>query len=434
MQASDVVALDRDHLWHPYAPPVAPDPLYAVLEADGVRLVLDDGHGRHEVIDAMASWWAAIHGYRHPVLDEAVRRQVSTFSHVMLGGLTHEPAAQLGELLTSLAPPGLNRVFLADSGSVAMEVALKVARQVGLASRPVRTRFAALRGAYHGDTWGAMSVCDPDGGMHHLYAGQVQPQLFLPRPPAFAAGEAEVAAWTAEVTAMLAAHRDELAAVVVEPVLQGAGGMLPWSPLALRRLRELADEHQVLLVADEIATGFGRTGRLWGCDWAEVVPDVMALGKAMTGGYLTQAAVLTTDRVARAVADGPAQALMHGPTFMGNPLASAVSLASVGLVAGGGWRADVARAEQVLTEELAPLRSQEGVSEVRLLGAVAAVELRDPVDVPAATRAAVGAGVWLRPFRNLVYAMPPYLCTEAELRQVAGGIQAAVAATTTGAA
>ena len=423
-RSADLLAQDRARLWHPYASPYGVDPLYLVREASGCRLVLDDGARTHEVVDAMASWWCMIHGYRRPELDDALARQASRFSHVMFGGLTHEPAIALAEHLLALAPAGLTRVFPADSGSVAMEVALKIARQVGW--KAGRTRFAALRGAYHGDTWGAMSLCDPDGGMHAIYAGQVQQHVFLPRPPRFDAPPDAVSAWEAEASALIEEHSREVAAIVVEPLLQGAGGMWPWAPAALQHLRALADAHSMLLIADEIATGFGRTGRLWACDWAGVRPDMLAVGKAMTGGYLTQSAVLTTDAVARGLAESPAGVLMHGPTFMANPLASAVSVASLGLIASGSWRDDVARVERVLRAELAPLASHPRVSEVRVLGATAAVELTTPVDLPAATRAAIAAGVWLRPFRNLVYAMPPYVASDAELRTIAGGIRAAI--------
>ncbi len=426
--AQEVLAADRAHVWHPYAPPFGVDPLVVVSEASGSRLVLSDGDRTHEVVDAMASWWCAVHGYRNPTLDAAVLDQVGRFSHVMFGGLTHAPATMLAERLVELAPEGLTRVFLADSGSVAMEVALKIVRQVAMArpgTRP-RTRLAALRGGYHGDTWGTMAVCDPDGGMHSLYGGQVSPQVFLPRPPAFAAPQSEVDAWADAAGALVHAHRDELAGIVVEPILQGAGGMWPWAPAALRHLRTLADAHELVLVADEIATGFGRTGRLWGCDWADVRPDVMAVGKALTGGYVTQAAVLTTDAVARAIARGPAGVLMHGPTFMANPLACAVSAASLGLIADGGWQADVPRIEHILRAELADLREHPHVVDVRVLGATAAVQVRGPVDVRRATRAALAAGVWLRPFRDLVYAMPPYVTGDEDLRRVAAGMRAAV--------
>lgn len=427
----DLARADRDLLWHPYAPPSTPAPLPVVRSARGARLVIEDERGTHEVVDAMASWWCAIHGYRHPDLDDAVRSQVDAFSHVMFGGLTHAPAVELAEALVDLAPEGLTRVFLADSGSVAMEVALKVVRQVALARTGgdptrARTRFATLRGGYHGDTWGAMSVCDPDGGMHHLYAGQVQQHVFLPRPPRIDADDVTVAAWRDEADAVLADHLHEVAGIVCEPMLQGAGGMWAYHPDVLRHLRRVADEHDLVLVLDEIATGFGRTGTLWGADHAGVVPDVCAVGKALTGGYVTQAAVLTTDAVARAIARGPGGALMHGPTFMANPLACAVSLASLRLVAEGTWRTDVPRIAATLGGALAPLADHPHVTDVRVLGATAAVQLAAPVDLAVATRVALDHGVWLRPFRDLVYAMPPYVTTDDELRQVAAAMAAAV--------
>lgn len=426
MGAAEILKGDRARVWHPYASPFGVDPLYAVTAASGARLLLNDGEREYPVVDAMASWWSAIHGYRHPALDAAIAEQAGRFSHVMFGGLTHDPAVRLAGQLIELAPTGLSRVFLADSGSVAMEVALKIARQVGMARPRSRTKFAALRGGYHGDTWGTMAVSDPDGGMHALYAGQVQQHVFLPRPPAFTASVADVAGWESEVSDLIHAHRDELTGIVVEPILQGAGGMWPWAPGALRHLRRLADAYELVLIADEVATGFGRTGRLWACDWAGVRPDVMAVGKALTGGYLTQAAVLTTDPVTQAIADGPASVLMHGPTFMANPLASAVSSASVELVAQGGWRARVQRIGRVLSADLDGVRERPGVSDVRVFGATATIALEMPVDVAAATRAALAHGVWLRPFRNLVYAMPPYVATDEELHTIATGMRAAV--------
>ncbi len=430
MRTRERLSFDRRHLWHPYASTTRPGPLLRVVSADGTRLVLDDGSGPVEVVDAMASWWCMIHGYRHPALDAAVAGQVGRFSHVMFGGLTHDPALGLVERLLRLVPPGLDRVFLADSGSVAMEVALKLARQVQAAraqagARP-RTRFAALRGAYHGDTWGVMALCDPDGGMHAMYSGAVQRHLFLPRPPAFDASPQDVATWADEARALVHGSRDELAGIVVEPILQGAGGMWPWAPGALRELRAIADEYQVLLIADEIATGLGRTGRLFACEWAEVVPDVLVLGKALTGGYLTQAAVITTDALAAEVSRGPGGALMHGPTFMANPLACAVSSASLDLIATGSWRDDVARIGQVLAEGLEPLAAHESVRDVRVLGGMAVVEAHAPVDLEAATRTAVAHGVWLRPFGRLVYAMPPYLSTSDDLRRIAAAMGAVV--------
>lgn len=423
-----LVTADRRHVWHPYAAPGG-GPYPVVRAAHGTRLLLEDEAGTHEVVDAMASWWCAVHGYRHPALDEAVRRQVDGFSHVMFGGLTHEPAIALSELLVELAPPGLTRVFLADSGSVAMEVALKVARQAASsrAGRPP-TRFAALRGGYHGDTWGAMSVCDPDGGMHQLWAGQLPEQLFLPRPPARGCAPVVLEAWCRATADLVEQHAADLVGIVCEPLLQGAGGMWSYDVAALRHLRALADRYRLLLVVDEIATGFGRTGTLWACDAAGVVPDVMAVGKALTGGYATQAAVLLTDDVAEQVGRSAQGALMHGPTFMANPLVSAISLASVGEIARGGWRQDVPRIERGLRAGLEPLRERAGVADVRVLGATGAVQLRRDVDVPLATRVALAAGVWLRPFRDLVYAMPPYVATDADIAQVCAAIAAVVAA------
>ncbi|WP_205413059.1 adenosylmethionine--8-amino-7-oxononanoate transaminase [Austwickia chelonae] len=442
--AVDLVVRDRTRVWHPYASTIDPGPLYAVNSASGTRLTLSDGRSTYDVVDGMSSWWCAIHGYRNPVLDEALLAQAGRFSHVMFGGLTHEPAVALAEALVEMAPAGLNRVFLADSGSVAMEVGLKLARQLALTrsargaaadTGSARTKIAALRGGYHGDTLGAMSVCDPEGGMHAAFADSIPAQLFLPRPPSFttAPDDPEMVEWAVQARELVHGHRDVLAAIVVEPILQGAGGMWSWAPAALSVLRELADEYELLLIADEIATGFGRTGRLFACEWAQVVPDVLVVGKALTGGYLTQAAVLARDEIAAEIGRGPFGALMHGPTFMGNPLASAVSLASLGLLADGAWEPLVGQAAHVLSRELAPLAESAGepgspVGDVRVLGATAAIELTVPLDMPLALRTAVENGVWLRPFRNLVYAMPPYVADESDLVTIAHGMRAVVEA------
>lgn len=380
----------------------------------------------------MASWWCQIHGYRNPVLDEALARQASRFSHVMFGGLTHRAAVDAVQALVDLAPEPLDRVFLADSGSVGVEVSLKLARQVQIARTAARggtltrTRIAALRGAYHGDTLGAMSVCDPVGGMHAMFADSIPQQVFLPRPPAIDAQDDDVATWCARADEILDSHRDELAGIIVEPILQGAGGMWPWSPRCLAHLRRRADDLDLVLIADEVATGFGRTGRLFACEWADVVPDILVVGKAMTGGYMTQSAVLCSDSLATEVSRGPGGALMHGPTFMGNPLASAVTAASLGIIAEGRWRDDTARIDEVLGRELAGLRDLDGVADVRVLGGVAAVQIDRPVNLARATRTAVGNEVWLRPFRDLVYAMPPYICTADDLTTIAAGMTAVV--------
>lgn len=432
--ATSLVARDRGLLWHPYAPLDGPAP-YAVHGADGVHLRLEDADGRrYDAIDAMSSWWCAIHGHGHPELDAALHAQVDRFSHVMFGGLTHEPAVQLAEELVRMAPEPLQHVFLADSGSVSMEVALKLAIQYQAAvGRPDRRRFLALRGAYHGDTTGAMGVCDPVESMHALFPSLVPEHLFLPRPPAASTpggrlgpgDDDAVAAWVREAEAVVTRHADELAAVVVEPVLQGAGGMYAYDDRCLAALRRLCDEHGLLLVADEIATGFGRTGALFGCHWAGVAPDVMCVGKALTGGTMTLAAVLCTRAVGDAVTASPQRALMHGPTFMGNPLACAVAHASLRLL-DGRWQAQVDAVRTALVEALAPATELGPVRDVRVLGAVGVIELEHPVDVVAVTRAALDQGVWVRPFRNLVYTMPPYVSSEEDVATIGRAMVRAV--------
>jgi adenosylmethionine-8-amino-7-oxononanoate aminotransferase len=421
-----LLAFDREHVWHPYAPlPAASAPLL-VESASGVRLQLADGR---ELIDGMASWWCAIHGYRHPRLDAAVQQQLGEMAHVMFGGLTHRPAIELARRLVELTPDGLEHVFFADSGSVSVEVALKMALQYQRSrGRSEKHRVLALRGGYHGDTFGAMAVCDPVSGMHHLFAGSLPQQVFAPRPPGGFDAAAVDSAWDAEVSALFAAHAGELAAAIAEPVVQGAGGMHVYSPVYVRRLRELCDEHDVLLILDEIATGFGRTGgELFAAEHAGVAPDVMCVGKALTGGYMTLAAALCNARVARGIGDGEAGVLMHGPTFMANPLACSVALASVELLEERGWRADVARVEGALRAGLAPAAALPGVADVRVQGAIGVVQLERPVDVAAATAAAVERGVWLRPFRDLVYVMPAYAMDDADLAVVADAVCAAVA-------
>jgi adenosylmethionine-8-amino-7-oxononanoate aminotransferase len=396
-----------------------------VESAAGVRLRLADGR---ELIDGMASWWCAIHGYRHPRLDAALADQLGRMAHVMFGGLTHAPAIELARQLVALTPDGLEHVFFADSGSVSVEVALKMALQYQRSrGRPEKHRLLALRGGYHGDTFGAMAVCDPVAGMHHLFAGALAEHVFAPRPPAGFDAPLD-AGWAADVAALVARHAHELAAVVVEPVVQGAGGMHVYAPAYVRLLRELCDAHDVLFVLDEIATGFGRTGALFAAEHAGVAPDVMCVGKALTGGCLTLAATLCNARVARGIADGEAGVLMHGPTFMANPLACAAALASLELLAEGRWRDDVARIERGLRAGLAPAASLPGVSDVRTLGAIGVVQLDRPVDVAAATAAAVTRGVWLRPFSDLVYVMPSYVIADDDLATVAAAVVAAAAA------
>ncbi|USX56938.1 adenosylmethionine--8-amino-7-oxononanoate transaminase [Lentzea sp. HUAS12] len=389
-----------------------------VTEASGVRLTLADDR---ELVDGMSSWWAAIHGYRHPVLDAAVTGQLGRMSHVMFGGLTHEPAIRLCEKLVEITPAELQHVFLCDSGSVSVEVAVKMCLQYWRSrNRPEKSRLLTWRGGYHGDTFNPMSVCDPEGGMHSLWRGILPQQVFADEPPA----EMDTA-YVQHLADLVEQHADELAAIIVEPVVQGAGGMRFHDPRYLHVLRELAYTHDVLLVFDEIATGFGRTGELFAADHANVSPDVMCLGKSLTGGYLTMAATLCTSRVADGISKGEVPVLAHGPTFMGNPLASAVSLASIDLLLSQDWKREVARIEQGLKEGLAPARALPGVRDVRVLGAIGVVQLHEPVDMARATKAAVDAGVWLRPFRDLIYTMPPFISTDDDIAAICQGVIAA---------
>ncbi len=418
--ADDLLAYDREHVWHPYTSMTDPTPVRLVTGASGTRLHLADGR---EVVDGMSSWWAAIHGYHHPVLDEALRRQAEDLPHVMFGGLTHAPAVELARRLVDITPAGLDHVFLADSGSVSVEVALKMALQHQRgAGRPARTRMLTVRGGYHGDTLGAMSVCDPVGGMHAMFADVVPTQVFAERPPA---PGGDVAGWSEALRALAHEHADELAAIVVEPILQGAGGMHVYDADCLRELRRVADELELVLVVDEIATAFGRTGTLFAVEAAGVTPDILCVGKALTGGYLTLAAVLCTGQVARGLSASESRVLMHGPTYMGNPLACAVALANLDLLATGEWEGQVARIGAGLRQGLAACRALPHVADVRTIGAVGVVELAHPVDVEKATEAALAEGVWLRPFRNLVYTMPPYVCTDDDVTHLCAAVEAA---------
>ncbi len=425
LSPEQISALDAAHLWHPYSSiGAAALPPVVALGARGAWLTLSRDGAPVEVLDAMSSWWTAIHGHGHPVLDAAVTAQLGTMNHVMFGGLTHEPAARLARLLVELTPDGLETVFFSDSGSVSLEVAVKMALQYWRArGRPGRHRLMTWRGGYHGDTFTPMSVCDPDGGMHALWASGrhslLATQVFAPQVPAGYDPD-----YTVAFEAQLAAHADELAAVVVEPVVQGAGGMRFHDPRYLRDLHDICRRHDVLLIFDEIATGFGRTGQMFAADHAGVGPDIMCVGKALTGGYLSLAATLCSAEIAHTISSGEAGALMHGPTFMANPLACAVSVASTELLIGQDWRTKIAEIGAGLRAGCEAARPLAGVTDVRVCGAIGVIECDRPVDLAAATPVALDHGVWLRPFRNLVYAMPPFICTPAEISQITSAMVA----------
>ena len=417
-----ISAIDAAHVWHPYSTigdPSAMPPVVA-LAAQGAWLTLDRGGTEIRALDAMASWWTAVHGHGHPVLDAAITRQLQTMNHVMFGGLTHEPAARLAQLLVDITPAGLDTVFFSDSGSVSVEVAAKMALQYWRSTgRFGKRRLMTWRGGYHGDTFTPMSVCDPDGGMHSLWQDVLTEQIFAPPVPT----EYEPS-YMAAFSDQLRSHADELAAVIVEPVVQGAGGMRIHDPRYLSDLRALCDANDVLLIFDEIATGFGRTGEMFAADHAGVSPDIMCVGKALTGGYITLAATLCTRQIAETISGGAAGALMHGPTFMANALACAVAVASVEVLLGQDWRSRVAEISAGLVAGLEPARALPGVADVRVCGAIGVIETRDPVDMRVATSVALDHGVWLRPFRNLIYAMPPFICTPEEIDQISAAMVA----------
>ncbi|RTE87268.1 MULTISPECIES: adenosylmethionine--8-amino-7-oxononanoate transaminase [Gammaproteobacteria] len=414
------LAFDKAHIWHPYTSLHKPLPTYPVVSANGCKLILDDGR---ELIDGMASWWAAVHGYNHPRLNEAGKQQIDNMAHVMFGGITHPPAVALARQLVEITPEPLQAVFLADSGSISVEVAIKMAIQYQYSrNKPTKNKMLTIKRGYHGDTFAAMSVCDPVNGMHELFTGTLAQHFFAEAPSCGFHDE-----WNQEdiesLANLLHQNHEFIAAIILEPVVQGAGGMRFYHPQYLKEARKLADQYDVLLITDEIATGFGRTGKLFACEHAGISPDIMCVGKALSGGYLTLAATLTTQHVAHTIGQSKAGALMHGPTFMGNPLACAIANESVAMIRENHWQSQVTHIEQQLRDGLLSLSRYSYVHDVRVLGAIGVVEMTYPVDVAKAQALFVECGVWIRPFGKLIYIMPPYIITGEELDILIGAIR-----------
>ncbi len=419
LSTRELTELDRQHLWHPYTSFNDPMPVYPVRRAQGVHIELADGR---KLIDGVSSWWSVIHGYNHPAMNQAIKEQLHQFSHVMFGGLTHEPAAKLAQKLVEITPAGLNKVFFSDSGSVAVEVALKMALQYWHSrGQAQRTTFLALKSGYHGDTFGAMGVCDPHSGMHHLFHQNISHNLFAEEPSCKFGDEWNEQSFS-NFSHLLQRNRQKIAGVILEPIMQGAGGMRFYSPVFLQKVRELCDDLEVLLIADEIATGFGRTGKLFACEHAGISPDIMCLGKALTGGYITLAATLCNDKVSDGISRGQNPVFMHGPTFMANPLACAAANASLDILLKQDWQGKVLQIEQQLKAELEPCKTLSTVNDVRVLGAVGVVELKEPAKVSELQAQFVAQNIWVRPFGQWVYLMPPFIIDEQELRQLTQGV------------
>jgi adenosylmethionine-8-amino-7-oxononanoate aminotransferase len=412
-ELDELVRLDQEHVWHPYAAMPNSTPCVPIESANGVTLHLSDGR---TMVDGMSSWWAAVHGYNHPTLNDAITNQVGKMSHVMFGGLTHEPAIRLAQKLVEVSK--MDHVFYCDSGSVAIEVGMKMAIQYWYnVDLPKKSRFLTIKGGYHGDTFKAMSVCDPVNGMHHMFSSVLANQLFCDRPSTEFHAEWDESDMD-NVKQCLKENSDEICAIILEPIVQGAGGMRMYHPTYLRRIRELCDEYSVLLICDEIATGFGRTGKMMASEHAGIVPDILCVGKALSGGYLSFAATLTCKKVSETFAKGPSGVLMHGPTFMGNPLACAVSLASLELLETNDWQSQVSSIQEQLEEELEPCRESPLVQDVRVLGAIGVVEMKESMDMKEVQPWLVDQGVWLRPFGKLLYTMPPFVIRQQELCKI----------------